>query len=158
MKVLFLDVDGVLNCDATTDRCETGERGVDEDKCALIRKIITETGAKIVVSSTWRKRSEWLRHLFKRLGRKMRDEMEGCTPVLDSRRPSGIWSATTRGEEIMAFVAKNPHIKKFVILDDADDMDPLRADLVQTDGRVGLTPEIAEKVIDRLGKITCAAP
>src|SRR6202007_2799386 len=112
MKVLFLDVDGVLNCSTTI-----GVTG-DADKCELVRKIITETGAKIVVSSTWRKNRELMRHLFRNLGRKMRDEMEGCTPVLDSRRPSGIWQATTRGEEIMAFVAKSPHIKKFVILDD----------------------------------------
>lgn len=47
MKLLFLDVDGVLN-KATT-------QGVFEDSCFdALRYIIENTGARIVLSSTWR--------------------------------------------------------------------------------------------------------
>ena len=54
VKLLFLDVDGVLNY----DRCKYSVGiyyGVDPEKVKLLRKIIDATGAKIVLSSTWRR-------------------------------------------------------------------------------------------------------
>ena len=49
MKVLFLDVDGVLN------RCGKSAQGLEEDKVALLKQIVAATGCRIVLSSTWRK-------------------------------------------------------------------------------------------------------
>ena len=54
MKVIFLDIDGVLNCYWSTSRC--GHYiGIDEDKVVRLRQIVEATGAVIVLSSSWRK-------------------------------------------------------------------------------------------------------
>lgn len=53
MKLIFLDVDGVLNydmCDAKVGIYY----GVDSKKVELLKKIVDATGAKIILSSTWR--------------------------------------------------------------------------------------------------------
>lgn len=52
-KVVFLDVDGVLNCYYTHDSCE-GYTGIDDAKVALLKQIIDSTGAIIVLVSTWK--------------------------------------------------------------------------------------------------------
>jgi hypothetical protein len=53
MKVIFLDIDGVLNCNKTTN-----PRGlpfvVDRRLLARFRRLLDRTGAKVVLSSTWR--------------------------------------------------------------------------------------------------------
>lgn len=61
MKVIFLDVDGVLNTENTFEHIfnewkNTGIRRVelDEFRIEILSKIVENTGAKIVLSSTWR--------------------------------------------------------------------------------------------------------
>lgn len=62
MKIIFLDVDGVLNCSQTfIDRHKhwllTGEHVIelDESKIQLLKQLVDASGANIVLSSTWRK-------------------------------------------------------------------------------------------------------
>lgn len=53
MKVIFLDVDGVLNTTSTTEMF--GEYTfVEDEKVQLLKQLVTRTGAKIVLSSSWR--------------------------------------------------------------------------------------------------------
>ena len=54
MKLLFLDVDGVLNYDMCDARVGV-YYGVMPEKVKLLKQIIDATGAKIVLSSTWRR-------------------------------------------------------------------------------------------------------
>lgn len=61
MKVIFLDIDGVLNYTnfwykRRLEFEKTGKFGpnFDEEKIKLLSEIVSETGAKIVLSSTWR--------------------------------------------------------------------------------------------------------
>lgn len=54
IKLLFLDVDGVLNYNMC--KAKVGiYYGVEEEKVKLLKKIIDATDAKIVLSSTWRR-------------------------------------------------------------------------------------------------------
>ena len=53
MKILFLDVDGVLNYDKCKARCGSF-RGIESEKVALLKQIIDATGALIVLTSSWR--------------------------------------------------------------------------------------------------------
>lgn len=53
MIYIFLDIDGVLNCDTTKERCH-GMLGIDPEKVLLLKHIVDETGAQIVLSSTWK--------------------------------------------------------------------------------------------------------
>ena len=67
MKIIFLDIDGVLNCENAyrNGECqyqewiwEDGRKDHYQRFCVrskeLLNKLIDETGAKIVISSTWR--------------------------------------------------------------------------------------------------------
>ena len=62
MKVIFLDIDGVLNTSKTFEirekiEAETGiwHIEIDEFRVEYLKRIIDETGAKVVLSSTWKK-------------------------------------------------------------------------------------------------------
>ena len=55
MRVLFLDFDGVLNSDKYNSERDWRTQGnIDETRLPLLRRIIDETGAVIVLSTSWR--------------------------------------------------------------------------------------------------------
>lgn len=59
MKAIFLDIDGVLNSDEYFDKISNLdiqgiEKEIDIEKVKLLKEAINETGAKIVLSSSWR--------------------------------------------------------------------------------------------------------
>ena len=72
MKIIFLDVDGVLNnADDSDYHVHKGGCDFYSPKCvSLLNQITGATGAKIVVSSTWRlsKTVEQLQIKFKEMG------------------------------------------------------------------------------------------
>ena len=53
MKIIFLDVDGVLNCRSTKDICGPFI-GIDDKKVGYLKHIVDFTNAKIVLVSTWK--------------------------------------------------------------------------------------------------------
>lgn len=62
MKVIFLDIDGVLNTSETFKIREQIEKEtgiwtleIDEFRVEYLKQIIDQTGAKVVLSSTWNK-------------------------------------------------------------------------------------------------------
>ena len=152
MNVLFLDVDGVLNCYTTKERYQ-GVFGVEQSKCERIRRIVRETSASIVLCSTWRKHPRLLPYLWENLGPEVKDRYIGDTPAL--YRDEGFGEALPRGKEIAAWLAANPEVERFVILDDDPDMLHLMPHLVQTDLRSGITDKLADEVIRRLNLSPC---
>lgn len=58
LKLIFLDVDGVLNCHHTKDRAPSGVIGIDPQKVLLLRQIVQETHACIVLASSWQGASD----------------------------------------------------------------------------------------------------
>ena len=53
MKIIFLDIDGVLNCDKTPNPRKFPYI-VDKKLLARLKKLLDRTGAKVVLSSSWR--------------------------------------------------------------------------------------------------------
>ena len=53
MKAIFLDIDGVLNEEKSRSSC-CGYRGIDDKKVEILAKIVKETGARLVLTSTWK--------------------------------------------------------------------------------------------------------
>ena len=53
MKVIFLDIDGVLNCHKTPNPRKF-PYVIDDGLLARFRQLIERTGASVVLSSTWR--------------------------------------------------------------------------------------------------------
>ena len=92
MKVIFLDIDGVLNCENAYKAGECkytewinhrGDKDHHQSLCSWskkwLNKLIEETGAKIVISSTWRHSGvEYMQSVWKHEG--MSGEIIGITP------------------------------------------------------------------------------
>ena len=75
MKVIFLDIDGVLNSIAF-DRERINEQGnIDETRLPLLKQILDETGALIVLSSLWRKHWDKEPSLCDNLGADLKSAM-----------------------------------------------------------------------------------
>ena len=157
MKVIFLDVDGVLNDNHTTDRffSEKEQRkyiGIDTDKVERLNKIVLATKAKIVLSSSWRKHSNFVDYLnskLKEVDPLLPDKIIDVTPVHFSHclRASEI-------EEYLDMRAKKLKITKFIILDDMqyDDLERFGESFFLTGWDKGLSEEIMSKCISFLNK------
>lgn len=135
-KVLFLDVDGVLNNTASL------AEGVDllPEKVLLIRHICEQAGASIVISSTWRILfdRQTLHEFLRRLGLRNINVID-YTPQLRS----GI-----RGDEIKHWLDNHPDVTNFVIIDDDSDMlDEQMPFFVKTHHSIGITTRDAKKAI-----------
>ena len=131
MKIIFLDIDGVLNNHNTLGESLNWE----PDLVEILNRVIKETKAKIVLSSTWR----WIERYRNIIKNDMKIDFIDVTPKL--------WEE--RGHEIQAWLDENP-VENFIILDDDSDMVHLMPHLLQTDGEFGLTDEIADEAIKRL--------
>jgi len=125
--VVFLDFDGVLAPIRQWDRY-----GDLEPACIhVLNEIVTQGGADVVVSSTWRygKSVAELQALL---------EAVGFIGSVVDKTPAGHLGAN-RGEEIAEWLAENS-VDGYVIIDDHVAMGELRARLVLTHPGRGLQP------------------
>lgn len=140
MKLVFLDLDGVLN--STLYLCLNGRaaarREGDElviDPAAMVRLnrlLNRHDDAGVVISSDWRKRYGYdtLATILHRNGFAHGQRVVGQTPNF-GKRP--------RGLEILAWMKARNIGCPYVILDDRNDMVGASRHLVQTDEDYGLT-------------------
>ena len=54
MKIVFLDIDGVLNNEKTIITTSTGYDFIEDYKIQILKYLLNKTKAKVVLSSTWR--------------------------------------------------------------------------------------------------------
>lgn len=165
-KIIFLDVDGVLTHE---DYLNGVEEDLDETKIKILKQIIDQTNAKIVLSSTWRKCSkisikskrnpyQVLEELLKRQGLEIYDK----TPILHQIKKINnkqineiIKLEHKRAEEILTWL-DNHNPESFVILDDNEHdfkKYDLESHLIKTsyyDG--GLKEEHIPQIIEILNK------
>lgn len=148
IKLAFLDVDGVLNCESMyTDGDEiiSVKGGEISRRCMnVLNNFIEVTDTKIVVSSTWRSDIDIEDKLY---GAGLKGEIIGKTPHLDRR-------ITVRGNEIYKWLADNEEaigrchrdFHSYVIFDDDSDMLLWQRDnFFQTDAYSGLTHNVTWK-------------
>lgn len=145
-KVLFLDVDGVLNSQETFFRTKNERDSlflIDPYMALLVGRILEATGAQIVLSSSWRHHPDGIAVVERRVAKIL-----DTTPSLP--RPSGTGAEYyERGKEIEAWLEKNEWVEKYAILDDDSDFMPEQP-LFKTSWQTGLTDEIAATVIQYL--------
>lgn len=174
-KIIFLDVDGVINSDEFARWCvkhtefmkEGGHHHISPWLVEKVIKICEATDASIVMSSSWRLWSlgQTMKNLAsKRDLRPILDRLVGITPRTEDR---------FRGKEIKYFLdrckkqyfyteygeqlsderfefSKNP---KYVIIDDDDDMlDEQLPFFVHTDFMIGITDDDVNKAIKILNE------
>lgn len=168
IKLLFLDIDGVLNsnkyfqhpqyreeCNALDLRDYYGEEvlelapylHMDPSAIKLLNSIIDQTGAYVILSSAWRRFNpilqinQWL-------------QMRGATFDLLDQTPQ-FKTIVPRGHEVKSFLDSfKQSVSSFVIIDDLPhrDFKSFRKQFVQTDPNVGLTLQDVEKIINILNQ------
>ena len=122
MKVIFLDFDGVLNHVKSKSRVTFEDGiyvGLDKDKLRNLAKIVQETDAKIVLTTTWRDHYEvgaykqndrvrkYVNNKFRDLGLKIYDK------VREGKR-------FDRGKDVKAWLDEHPDVTEYVAIDDED--------------------------------------
>jgi hypothetical protein len=127
-KIIFLDIDGVLNCDKIPNSRKF-PYVVDKKLLARLRKLLEKTKAKVVLSSSWR-----------------------CDPV--GLLAAKYWGVpfidvcpdrpkSPRGKEMLRWLAGHPQVTRFIVIDDENDgLDDLP--LFQPSCKTGLTRDIAQ--------------
>ena len=55
MKVIFFEVDNVLNFEESDAAAPSGKKGVAEARVKALKKIVNESGARLVLIGNWRK-------------------------------------------------------------------------------------------------------
>jgi len=172
MKIIFLDIDGVLNNPGTYENKDKlmvnlGCGGVkyrqencfEKELVNNLNEIIKQTGAYIVLSSSWRYGLESHGEIKALLNKIMK--IEGC--VLGKTPESIVWQ--TRAEEIQAWLDRSlPYyqdlfgldgdepLESFIILDDDSNFGDLQNNLVRVDGSRGLTQKEVNLAVRRLNE------
>lgn len=140
MKVIFLDIDGVLNNIGLL--YHYGFDYIDHDMTRLFVNIVRRTGAKVVLSSSWRldqRSSEIVEKILAQYGLELLDK----TPRLEG---------SPRSEEISSWLEDHPGVRKYAILDDNTDAGiGMEDNFFQTDPENGLDADTAEGVAAHLG-------
>ena len=155
MKVIFLDIDGVLNEEKSRSRC-CGYLGIDDKKAKNLAKIVEETNAKIVLISTWK--DDWRKTdkahqgiMANYLDKKLKKQGLVVLDKTKSIDENGFHFS--RGEGILQYLADNK-VEKYVILDDYQfdyDSCGLSDYYIKTDAyNGGLTKELVGRAIQIL--------
>ena len=113
-KVIFLDIDGVLNTSYTKHR----DQALDDFRLDYLAKIVNKTRAKIVLTSTWRYNLSKSLFSFKAYN-------NSAKSLIESLKERGLKISALlpdtpnnrRAEDISEFIKKHK-VTNFVILDD----------------------------------------
>jgi len=132
-KIIFLDIDGVMN---SVNTRPPDPRGLvdflDPRNVSVLNAIVQATGAVVVVSSSWRLSMSFaaLQASFAAAG--CVAELIDVTPEIDGRR---------RVLEVVAWLERQAEPPaQFVVLDDEFDMPAFPQRLVRTSKQYGLSP------------------
>ena len=145
MRVIFLDIDGVLNSWASFYKITT-------EKLQLLNDLIEQTDAKIVISSSWRIGSKDVKEFLDKNFSKRTFRLDNFKDATNRECIENIFYndniigltdtfGPSRGDEIKRWLDNHSDdIESYVILDDDTDMlDDQLEHLVQTDTYYGIT-------------------
>lgn len=140
MKVLFLDIDGVVNKQENFNPANGRTLYPIDRYCAfLVGRIQIQTDCEVVLSSSWRHHPDAIKEVEKNIVKIL-----DITPTISSMR----------GDEINLWFTSEKHgskynVERYAILDDDSDFYDDQP-LFKTTFKEGLTDEITKKVIDHL--------
>lgn len=158
MRVLFLDIDGVLNGHGHSDEAQSCN--IRRECVFRLNRVVRETGCRIVVSSAWRYMIHGGQMTLTGFWYMLRTHGlvgHGKDLFLGVTRKDRDPNRDERGEQIRAFVGDwnkshtdNP-ITRFVAVDDDDiGISAAGVPLVLTDGATGMTDADADRLIAML--------
>ena len=151
MKVIFLDIDGVLNSSAYDRQRSRDDGNIDRTRLLLVRTLVEKTGAKIVLSSSWREHWNKNPDECDEIGKELISDFSSAGLEIYDKTPKVGY--LERSEEIRMWLSDNPGIEGFVIFDDNGyGWGDLSDNFVQTNYRIGrgLEQEHIDKALELL--------
>ncbi len=164
--IIFLDIDGVLNGHNWSSSAESNI--IQPTPVKHLNRILEETGAKIVLSSSWRyiihggamtlDGFEYMLRTHGVVSGRLRgltckdEETKGAEP--DDFLSDGY---SVRSKQILGWLQMNTSVTRWVAIDDGG-LDIDDENFVQTDGRVGLTEADALRAIELLSPVESSSP
>lgn len=169
-RVIFLDIDGVLNRTFTAkqivmevDLLEKLKQIVDQSKTNIGNDI---NSPQIVLTTFWRAFDDYVAYVLHRHGfdgtlvvastpgrsKSTPIQLSPIKHLLNNETFHDMGLYTTRAHEIKQFLKRNPQIEKFVILDDregASDED-LKSHFIQTNPLTGINDDDVKRAIQLL--------
>ncbi len=151
MKVVFLDIDGVLNSDKYVRRFGGEGVAIDPERMQLLKQIIDATGAEIVLSTSWRGHWDMDPNNCDVCGKQINDIFSEFGLQVFDKTPR---LCSSREQEIECWLNEHPEIHNFLVLDDAFlSADFLKGHFVKTSNyRDGLDQENVTAAIEILAK------
>ena len=157
MKVIFLDIDGVLNSEEFFKNNQS--EAIDRSNAKILKSIIDKTGAAIVMSSGWRlwfddnmmPKNRYSQCLFDILC-EFNIKLFGKTPDFSTEeiRTKKTFSHV-KAKEIIAWLSEHETVEKYVVLDDFNlNNEEINSHLVRTNAQIGITEDDAKRVIDMI--------
>jgi len=143
MKIIFLDFDGVITLPPKWI--------LNLDKINLVKGIVEETGAKIVISSSWR--ADTIENTTKKIFNLQAEHNDTITWFINNLYDVTPYKSSERGIEIKEYLDTHPDVENYVILDDDGDMlDEQLYHFVQTNFEDGITETEARRAIKILNR------
>lgn len=134
MRILFLDIDGVLNSKIYYKyiyKPENGWSRFDPYCVVLIKRLIEEFSLRIVITSTWRN------GIVDRLMKELEESKLICHLHRDWHTP--ILRPANRGKEIQLWLDSHPETENFIIIDDNENLLEYQLNkFVKTDNYAGM--------------------
>lgn len=160
-RVLFLDLDGVLNRHDYDVTAQRGPEHLDPTLCHRLEAILKPTQAHIVISSAWRYHipiwtiQRWLHYRGAPsaviIGRTpMGEEMGYTLEPIPNGNGAMMWAGEHRGKEITSWLLQHK-CDRFVILEDSADLGSVEPWCVRTHPEVGLEDHHVQQAIQLLG-------
>ena len=170
-KVIFLDVDGVLNSSRTLYE----DIALEDDLILNLKELIDKTGAKIILSSSWRLSTEAVSTLMDKLDKfglvisgmtcdgvdldwLEKYEFDVTKKYLDTKfdydENRQIKITHDRGAEIFKWLHDHDDCAYVILDDEIEDIKPYFSEsvIVKTSYKTGLTKEDVKKAIQILNK------
>lgn len=145
-KIIFLDIDGVLNFNHCPSRNSHDCMGLEQENIKVLNKILLATDAAIVLSSSWRKFNDLVNDILNS------NIIDIKIRIID-KTPS--FSMGGRGDEILDWLTKNKFTGRFAVIDDCvwDIENVIQLDSIfEIDSAFGLTDDDANRIIKHLNK------
>lgn len=154
MKIIFLDIDGVLNNHKylTINRFIKDEEcnDIDESKVLLLKSIVKKTNAKLVLSSSWKRMFD----------EQLSPRTESAAKIINILSKNGLFLLDKtadlnkkKGDEIRKWLAEHQDsVDRFVILDDDlnSNWGELTPYLIKTSYYIGLTEVLVNCAVQKL--------
>ena len=170
-KVIFLDVDGVLNSNRTLHE----DISLEDDLISNLKELVDKTGAKIILSSSWRLSTEAVATLMDKLDKfglvisgmtcdgvdldwLEKYEFDATKKYLDTKfdwdENRQIKITHDRGAEIFKWLHDHDDCAYVILDDEIEDIKPYFSEsvIVKTSYKTGLTKEDVKKAIQILNK------